>query len=294
MENGLREYTVNDLPQFSPWPARLLGLDVWETHLKTPAAVHREFESDKWGRLLELYGTGDRTTTVEVAEAWMNDGPTDVLCSMGQRFERLALPEALSRHREIVASALHAQLPANALVELGAGFGAVILRLATDARFAGLKLTAAEYTQSGAELIRELANNAGIELQVGRCDLASDPITDLTIPSGAAIFTCMAAHYIPELRDAFIQSLLRLRPKVVVHFEPCFEHCDPATLIGAMRRRYIEVNDYNRNLMSLLNRHAQSGAIRILQETPAVIGVNPLLPISIIVWAAAEVNPENE
>jgi hypothetical protein len=294
MDKRQREYTADDLPQFSPWPARLLGLEAWEPRTKTAATVRREFERDKWGPLLELYRTGDRATTVETAEAWTHDELSDVLCSVGQAFERMTLPEALSRHRETVAKALSSQLPAQTLVELGAGFGAVILRLANDSRFAGLRIAAAEYTQSGVQLIKELANNAGISLQVGHCDLAADSLTDLTIPRDAIVFTCMSAHYIPELRDGFVQALLRLRPKVVVHFEPCYEHCDPRTLIGAMRRRYIEVNDYNRNLMSLLHRQVERGTIRILQEIPAVIGVNPLLPISVIVWAAAEVNPENE
>jgi hypothetical protein len=52
-----------------------------------------------------------------------------------------------------------------------------------------------------------------------------------------------------------------------------------------LRRRYIEVNDYNRNLVSLLRAQQAEGALRILEELPAVLGVNPLLPVSVIVWS---------
>jgi hypothetical protein len=69
-----------------------------------------------------------------------------------------------------------------------------------------------------------------------------------------------------------------------VHFEPCYEHFDELSLTGALRRRYVEVNDYNRNLVSLLHRHAASNVIAILEETRAVMGVNPLLPVSIVAW----------
>jgi hypothetical protein len=55
-------------------------------------------------------------------------------------------------------------------------------------------------------------------------------------------------------------------------------------LTGALRRRYVQVNGYNRNLVSLLHRHAAANAIEILEERAAVIGVNPLLPISVIAW----------
>lgn len=285
----MQGYTVEDLPRHSPWPARLLGLESWPPRIKSAAEVTREFERDKWGVLLERYHAGGCTATVDVVEAWTQENePGGVLCSVGERYELLSVAEALRRHRDVVARTLHALMPASALVELGAGFGAVILRLAVDPRFRGVQLRAAEYTRSGVQLISELANASGIDLHTGHCDLRSRQLTDVPIPSDCIIFTCMSAHYIPELTDEYVGSMLRLRPKVVVNFEPCYEHCDLRTLTGAMRRRYIELNDYNRNLSSLLHRHAAGGAIRILEEVPAVIGVNPLLPISIIVWAAAD------
>ena len=48
--------TLNDLPRFSPWPARLLGIDKWDQRQKTPEEVTREFEHDKWGHYSKGYG----------------------------------------------------------------------------------------------------------------------------------------------------------------------------------------------------------------------------------------------
>jgi hypothetical protein len=282
-----RRHTVDDLPRFSPWPARLLGLEAWQARTKTAAEVQREFDRDKWGALLQRYRADGPAATVETVEAWSTEGAGPELCSIGPDFELLTPLQALSRHHSVVADALCQWLPVTSLVELGAGYGATILRLAADGRLRDVRLYAAEYTRSGLDLMGQLANAAGVDLKVGHCDLDSDSISELSIPSHSILFTCMAAHYIPQLQDRFVEGLRRLEPKVVVHFEPCYEHCDPSTMTGAMRRRYIEVNDYNRNLLSLLHRHESMGSIRILEERAAVIGVNPLLPISVIAWSAA-------
>jgi hypothetical protein len=278
------EFTVNELPQFSPWPARLLGLETWQPRKKTPAEVAREYERDKWGSLLERYQATGGTATIETVEQWMLEGAAPNLCSVGERLELLHPRAALDRHYAVIADTIAKLLPASSIVELGAGCGSAILRLATDSRFKGVPFQAAEYTRSGMELMKQLAAAAGIDLKVGRCDLGSTALTDLSIPERSIVFTCMAAHYIPQLENRFVSGLTQLRPRAVVHFEPCAEHCDTRTLMGALRRRYIELNDYNQNLVSLLRQHAASGKIRVVEELAAVIGVNPLLPISVLVW----------
>lgn len=278
------EFTVEDLPRFSPWPARLLGLAEWQQRKKTSTEVTREFDREKWGKLLDRYRANGGKATIDIVEAWMLESIAPSLCTIGDRFELLTAAQALHRHHEVVAQTLHDLLPAKSIVELGAGFGSVIMRLAVDSRFHGASMCAAEFSNSGVELMRQLAASAGINLPIGHCDLSSDALTDLFVPDGSIVFTCMAAHYVPHIEDKFVTAFCEFRPKAVVHFEPCYEHCDPQTLTGALRRRYIELNDYNRNLISLLHQHAAAGAIRIVKEVPAVIGVNPLLPISILVW----------
>jgi hypothetical protein len=277
-------FTVEDLPRFSAWPARLLGLADWQARKKTLTEVTREFDHEKWGNLLNRYRAAGGKAALEVVEAWMLESNAPSLCTIGERFELLTASNALNRHYQVVAQALHDLLPASSIVDLGAGFGSAIMRLATDSRFQQTPLYAAEFTNSGVELMRQLALAAGINLTIGHCDLTSESLTDMVVPDGSVLFTCMAACYMSQIDDKFVNAFCNFRPKAVVHFEPCYEHCDLQKLTGTLRRRYIELNDYNRNLVSLLHRHAAAGAIRILKEIPAVIGVNPLLPISILVW----------
>lgn len=279
------EYTIDDLPAFSPWPARLLGLESWSARQKTPAEVTREYDRDKWGALLTRLRSSQSSPTVEDVDRWSLEGAPPSLCSIGNRIELMSATEARERYLQFVESALQRYLPASALVELGAGYGSVILRLARKRAFAGLPLLAGEYTTSGIELMRLLADAEELPIDVGRCDLGSERIIEFNAPEGALLFTSMAVHYIPRLTAAYITGLAALRPKVVVNVEPCYEHTDTATLTGALRRRYIELNDYNRNLVSLLREAEAAGALHILEERSAVLGINPLLPVSVIAWS---------
>jgi len=184
----------------------------------------------------------------------------------------------------LVERVLKPYLPASTLVELGAGYGSVILALAKRHPFCQMNIIAAEYTGSGVELIQRLARSQDLKIQTGHCDFGSPGVTDLAIPDDAIIFTSFATPCVPKLPVSFVDSLAGFHPRVVAHFEPCYEHSESSTLLGLMRRRYIEVNDYNTNLVTLLHERQAQGSITIVEERPAVLGPNPLLPASILNW----------
>jgi len=280
-----RSYRLDDLPRFSPWPARLLGLEPWEQRHKTPQEVSREYELEKWGPLFSKVQDVGARASVEEVDSWVLGQEPVGLCSTGDAFELLSPLHAHQRHVDLIEETLRQYLPASALCELGCGYGSVILRLAKTARFEGLPILAGEYTPSGVKLTQYLAAAEGLRVTVAPCDLALPRITDLEIPPGAIIFTSFAVPYVPKLSIDFITALSAWKPKAVVHFEPCYEHCDGSSLIGLMRKRYIETNGYNTNLIELLQGSQRDGKISILEERPAVFGANPLLPVSIVAWA---------
>ena len=84
------------------------------------------------------------------------------------------------------------------------------------------------------------------------------------MPKDAVVYTSHSIEQIPTLDDSFVHGLIRRAPRLVVHFEPCYDDQDDKTLIGLMRRRYIELNDYNRNLLGLLR---SVGTIEALPES---------------------------
>ena len=277
-------YTLDDLPRFSPWPARLLGLEPWEPKCKTAQEVTREYEVEKWGPLLAKVRQAQQPISLAQVDEWHLGNLPPALCSINGQLDMLPPQEAHQQYLNIIEGVLKQYLPTSALIELGAGYGSIILGLAETESFRQTRLLAGEYTASGMELIHTLAKAQSLAIETAYCDFAWPTVTELSIPAGAILFTSFATHYVPKLSPDFINQLTQFQPRIVAHFEPCYEHCDSTTLLGLMRRRYIEVNDYNRNLATLLYEQQQQGRIKILEERPAVFGTNSLLAASIIVW----------
>jgi hypothetical protein len=281
----MAQFVLNDLPRFSPWPARLLGVEPCKHRRKTPSEITREYEHDKWGPLLARVCSEDRQVTVEEVDEWQLKELPPSLCSIDGKLQLMDAAVSRRRYIEMVAGTLEQYAPAPALLELGAGYGSVLLRLAQRHTFSRMKIMGGELTCSGVKLMQRLASAQALEISAAQCNLAMARIATFSVPPDAIIFTSYATHYIPALPKYFVQALLAFRPRVVIHFEPCFEHCERDTLMGLMRRRYIEVNDYNTNLVNLLQAEEQQGHIRIHKEERAVFGINPLLAASIIVWS---------
>jgi hypothetical protein len=275
--------SLNELPKFSKWPARLLGLERWATKEKTPEEIEREFGKEKWGRLLERFKENPSARLDDV-DKWAAGDTTLTLASVDEHIVEMTSDESHDAYIAFIADALEPHLPATAVAELGCGYGSVILALARKAAFQDLPYFAADFTTTGPELARLIAANESIALATGRADFRTMPMTDLEIPEGALIYTSYAAQYVEPLTDAFIDGLIRLRPKAVIHIEPVYEHCDPATLLGLLRQRYIQANGYNRNLSTILRDHETRGSLEIIRDSSPGFGPNPLLAASVIAW----------
>lgn len=274
---------LDELPRYSPWPARLLRSSDEPLRSKTLAEVIREFDTDKWGQLVALAeaGRGYSIDVLEEAEAagdtvqpFFEDGGIFLATVRHSRMRHLQrLREALAPY---VANA-------SCLVELGAGYGAKLFRLARLPEFSSLQLMAAELTATGRELLRRVAAQAGLDVVVAACDLSAGTI-DRRIPSRALVFTSYALHYVPVLPRGLPSWLASFDPVAVVHCEPCLEHYSSRSLHDLLCAAYVQVNDYSRNIASVLEAAHGSGEIEIVSMLSKVIGENPLLPASLITW----------
>jgi hypothetical protein len=283
--NNKRKFSINDLPLYSSWPSRLMGLEAFGMRYKTSSEIIREFEKETWGPLLRKVKQHRGQLSIHQVDQWLHQrASTAYACVMAGELELLTLSRFHRKYLNLIESTLKMFLPSTALVELGCGYGSIILNIARRKAFIKMKLMAADYVPSARELTEKIACKQGKDIQVGYCDLGSSGITDLPIPPGAVIFTSYAAMYVPRLSGQFIATLLKFKPRAVVHFEPCYEHFDPRNLLGLMKHRYVELNDYNKNLVSLLHRQQDMKRIKILKEEPDIIGNNVLCPASLIIW----------
>lgn len=275
---------LEELPKYTDWPKRLLALEYFSIKYKTAEEVLREFNQDKWGQLLKQVSNMSKPTLDEV-ESRLADPNILTPCFIEGKFYLADERQLLEMHLNLFENVLRPHLDgASCLVELGAGYGSKLLALAQRDGFRKLPLFAGEYTYSGRELISILAGELNKTVTVGYCDFREMKIDNLKIPENAIIFTSYAAHYVPKLPRDFINFLSRFSPRAVVHFEPCYEHYAMDSLHGMMCRRYVEINDYTRNIASMFEASQERGEISLRMQKN-IIGSNPLLPISVIEWA---------
>ena len=97
------------------------------------------------------------------------------------------------------------------------------------------------------------------------------------------IFTSYSTPYVPLMNVQFVEYLASFRPRTVVHFEPIFELLPEDTLLGLMGRRYMQLNDYTRNFLSVMREAEQKKMCKIQKIQANVLGT-PFLPFSLIVW----------
>ena len=282
------KFSVDDLPRFSPWPARLLELQDFPQKIKNAAELNREYDREKWGPLFEKVRISSKVGSIHDVDLMYLGSVEEILCfASGQYY----LTTNLAGHRDYVSlinkTANHYASDVDSFVDLGCGYGSILFSLAENAHFKNRRFAGLEYTQSGFMLTRFLSEQFGLEMITGKCDITQEQITKNAIPRNALIYTSYVTHCIPLLPDHFVDAILELKPKRVIHFEPCYEHCQNGSLTDLMRKRYIEKNDYNTNLMTLLRKASNLSKIRIINETPSIFGTNPLFCVSIIVWEPA-------
>jgi hypothetical protein len=286
LRHDLAPIAFDDLAKHSAWPRRLLGLEPFSVREKSEREVLREFQDERWGPLLDQVRNFDRVTLADIEQ--IVAGPSvDAPCYLEGEFYVANQKQMLAAHVDLYAEVLEPHIDgASCLVELGAGFGSKLLSLSLREPFSNIPLAAGEYTESGCALISLLAGKLNKSINVGRCDFRNLTTSGLEIADGALIFTSFAAHYVPEISMDFIGFLRSFRPKAVVHFEPCYEYFDPQSVHGLMCRRYMELNDYTRNLATVVEAERRRDRISV-RVRKNVLGSNPFLPLSIVEWSPA-------
>lgn len=161
------------------------------------------------------------------------------------------------------------------VVELGCGCGLNLWHL--KQAFSDLEFAGGDFSGNAVTIARRFGQNA-LEFNfydestysfIGRC------------PQPVAIFTCHALEQLPTA-EPFVKNLSAYRQciKAVVHYEPVRD-LHGEDLLGMMRARYTEINDYNRDLLAILRSSAEVKIDRVEYD---VLGGNPLNPSSVIQW----------
>ena len=269
----------NDLPLFCESTRDLLQSDVTIIKNKTKSEVLREFEKEKWGVLRNELSKKKKFDINYVEELYNPLNNSQIFFSKGNFYysttEKI-LKEHLSLYTEMFTKYLD---KVSCIVELGAGFGSKILSLASQDEFAHLPIYAAELTNAGQDIIKMVARQMELNVNVGCVDFRTNKISGISIPKKALIFTSYALHYDPNPSKKLFHIFKDLEPFVVLNYEPCYELYNVDTIHGQMCKKYITINDYTKNIYSIIEKECSLNRLK-LNVIPNIIGDNPLMPIS--------------
>jgi len=285
-----KKIELYDLPKFSIWPARLLGLTPWSIPVRNVEKVDREYDREKYGNALALLQErgADQITPDEILlQTQGQDADAELCVSQGNNLFLMELRQARSFFHSVLAETLASAIAeVSTVIELGCGIGANLWRLSR--RFPGKTYLGVDYSRNAVLCAEYLfgKNNPDIEVaQFNFYDSRYDVLEKLGNDQRVLLFTCHALEQIPAAAK-IVETLAQYKKKihVIYHFEPVYELYDNL-LQGLMRRRYTEINDYNRDLLSVLKGRPD---VRIRHTEANVFGVNPLNPTSIILWEFME------
>jgi SAM-dependent methyltransferase len=234
--------------------------------------IEKEYNLDKYGALLRRFGDA-RASIEDVRLAQFDDvGNSQICVSKGSRFYLCRLADARNMERQLVLDTLRSHGDdCKSIVELGCGYG-FNLALARSL-YPEKQVSGGDFSDNAVRLGKHFG------LDVRRFDFYSESsyefLSELSPP--ILLFTFHAIEQIPDAAPV-VRNLCRFSNVIrhVVHLEPSHELHDDS-LVGMMRRRYIEINDYNRNLLTLLKPFNPT----IEQD---ILGINPLNSTSKIEW----------
>lgn len=277
------EVPLDELPRWSPWPARALGLEEWTVPERTRVKVEAEYDADKYAECLAyLHAHPDATPDdVKVFELGAND---ETICvSQGGRLFSCTLGRARELYYDLLAETMRAAISTSrSVVELGCGYGYNLGRLA--ALLPGPQYRGGDYS-ANAVAIAEMLYGDREDVAVERFDYYEMPYALLDgLPEPVTIFTSHSLEQLPRAHRV-LDALLAVGSRLgsVFHFEPLYEENDES-LLSLMRRRYAELNDYNRDLARELRRRSD---VRVHRLEADVLGLNPLNATGVAHWQPA-------
>lgn len=277
------EISLDQLSKYSELPELIINNSNIKTKFKTTYQVLREFEIEKWGEINQK--NNNKIIDINTVENQYQNLNDEYVFFYNGKFYLAKHTNVLNKHILFYENILSKySKDASAIVEFGAGFGSKILRLNSKNFTKDKPLFAGELTESGQQLIKKIARNMNINIQVGFIDLRERKIErNFKIPKKSLIFTSYAAHYDPNMNENFVDFLAQFEPIAVVNFEPCYELYSKNNIHGLMCKKYIEINDYTKNISSTIEKFCSKKNLNY-KITKNVIGFNPLMPISALEW----------
>jgi hypothetical protein len=279
-----RPLDLNELPSWSPWPSRLLGLSNFEAVTRDLEKIDQEYSQDKWQNCLNAYEASGGAKNAEDLRRIFYDLNSDK--------ERAAIlegklcvatnAEVMALYDKLLINAMGASIGrSDTVVELGSAFGHILWMLRSH--FLGKQFRGGDYADSAIALAAKLYKSTP-DIAVSKFDFYAPRYEVIENSHGRlTIVTSQALEQVPRSAGV-IDSLSQYKNRIdrVFHLEPAYVLYDDNTLLGLLRRKYIEINDYNRDLLTSLKSRSD---VKIHRIEPHAVGWNPFNSLALIEWS---------
>jgi hypothetical protein len=276
----MRPLSLDELPAHTDWVARLLNAPAGTLFEKTRSSIYREYETDKWAAIWA--DIQSRRLTLDEIEASQFGGKEEIAISVQSELYGATPIEARKALASLIADKVSRfHHPGSTVAELGAGTGAIIARIARDSRFATSKFAAGDFSPSSIKVIDYVAQTEAVSIRTGIFDFHSDT-SELYLPPGCTLVFSFTIALVQGMTTKFWARLATMHPGAIVIAEPIYQHYRGNSLLGLLRRRYYDANDYNKEILPSIEDAERRGLLTITDVEENVIGINPLCPISLI------------
>lgn len=283
--------SLDDLPRHSSWPHRILGVEEWEIPNRDIEKIEEEYDADKYKTLFEFVTETGTRDPFEVKRCqnsnrewqFLDDVTEDQWVCSSESTDLFVAPvhAAQAGNDAAVIDVFRDVLDGGeTLVELGSGYG-YNLNLLRD-EFPGCEFLGGEYAENAIEIANHLYEGQG-NVAVKPFNYYADewPLLEAQ-DEEVVVFTRLSVEQLPTCAEV-IETLVGYQNAVreVIHLEPVYELHGDDSLLQLLRKKYIEINDYNRDLLSVLE---GDDRIDITTTEYDVYGFNGLNPMSLVRW----------
>ena len=278
----MKKLSIADLPLYSPWPARLLGLSRFSRGDRTQEDLLREYDTDKYGSCIDYLKKHPNSSIGDVR--WFELGGTqqsDICISIDQELYLSSIASAYElREKTFLDNMKNSMRECDTVVELGSGYGHNLKLL--QSKYKSHMYIGGEFSTNAITLGKRLLSSDDIKMHSFNFYDENYDVFDALSSNKILVLTYHSSEMLPDA-ELLLKRLEPYNKRIVsvIQLEPIYEMSNPDTLLGLLRQSYIQMNHYNTNLLTALN---ANNNINITRTHYDVFGVNPLFPESLVEW----------
>ena len=151
--------------------------------------------------------------------------------------------------------------------------------------FPKLKLTGCDWVQPSLELINQINQETGSNIQPIHFNMFTlDGIENIDITKFTAVVTLHAMEQLGDKFGPFLDMLISNQPAVCIHLEPIIEFYDISLKFDLDAINYHNKRNYLSGFLNKLHNYEKGGDIEIIQSHRSGFGSTFHEAYSIIVW----------